>query len=583
METRCSIAEIQAQGQVIINSSSQSPFVIKSLISNFFNVEPGNVIVKIPFVGGAYGGKTPVQLELLAFLASKAVGGRAVKIINTREEDLITSPVHIGLEAKVELGALKDGRLVASKIRFFFDGGAYSDRAVIISRAAAVDCTGPYNVENVWCDSLCMYTNHPYATAFRGFGHCELTFAIERTMDLLAEKLKMDPLELRLRNAILPGDNSPTQTALNSSNIGNLPKCIEKLSRLMNWEEGTSIEVGGDKVRTKGISCFWKTSSTAFNAEGGVILTFNPDGSINLICGAVEMGQGIKTALSQILAEKMKMDVDRIYVVMEVDTQTVPEHWKTAASRTIMLVGRAVISAAEDAICQLKKTAAIVLNGSPEELKVEDEKVVRILDDNSYIPIKEIALGYTYPNGNSIEGQIIGRGKYIVSNLSKMNKETGKGDPGTEWTLGAQGIEVEFDRVNCNYKLIKAVSVIDAGKVINLGAAVGQVAGGMNLGLSFASREAFIFTEQGIIQNGNLRTYKPMRYGENPKYVVDFVETPNLEGPYGARGVGEYGVIGMPAALANSLSEAAQVPLNELPLMPEFIWKTKKGGNHDSL
>jgi CO/xanthine dehydrogenase Mo-binding subunit len=578
METRCSSAEIQPDGQVVIVSSSQSPFTIKNLISTYFNIEPGKVIVKVPFVGGAYGGKTPIQLELLAFLASKAVGGRVVKITNTREEDLITSPVHIGLEAKVKLGSMNDGRLTAAEISFFFDGGAYSDRAVIISRAAAVDCTGPYNVENVWCDSLCMYTNHPYATAFRGFGHPELTFAIERTMDLLAEKLKMDPIELRLRNAILPGDTSPTQTPLNLSNIGNLPKCIEKVSRLINWEEGTSVEVGKNKVRTKGISCFWKTSSTALNAEGGAILTFNVDGSINLICGAVEIGQGVKTALSQILAEKMNMDVDRIHVVMEVNTETAPDHWKTAASRTIMLVGRAVISAAEDAISQLKKTAAIVLRCPLEELILEDEKVVRISDANSYVAIKDIALGYTYPNGNSIEGQVIGRGKYIVSTLSKMDKETGKGDPGPEWTLGAQGVEVEFDRVNYSYKLIKAVSVIDVGKVINLQGAVGQVKGGMNMGLSFASREAFLFTNLGVIQNHNLRTYKPMRYGENPEYIVDFVETPNLEGPYGARGVGEYGVIGMPAALANSLSIAAQVPLNELPLMPELIWKTKKGG-----
>jgi len=282
--------------------------------------------------------------------------------------------------------------------------------------------------------------------------------------------------------------------------------------------------------------------------------------------------------LAQILAEKMKMDVNRIYVVMEVNTQTAPDHWKTAASRTIMLIGRSVISAADDAISQLKKTAAIVLKCNPEDLILENEKISVISDVNRYVAVKDIALGYTYPNGNSIEGQVIGRGKYIVSNISTMNKETGKGVPGTEWTMGAQGVEVEFDRANYTYKLIKAISVIDAGKVINLQAAIGQVAGGMALGLSFASREAFLFSNLGVIQNDSLRNYKPMRYGENPEYIVGFIETPNLEGPYGARGVGEYGVIGMPSALANSLSIAANVQLNQLPLMPELIWKTKKGG-----
>ncbi len=232
METRSTIAEILPDGRVIIYSSSQAPFSIKELISYFFNVDPGMVIVNVPLVGGAYGGKTAVQLEFIAYLCSRAVGGRPVKLTNTREEDMITSPVHIGLDAKIMLGCTKKGRLTAAEITYLFDGGAYSDRAVIISRAAGVDCTGPYGIENVWCDSLCLYTNHPYATAFRGFGHSELTFAMERTMDMLADKLGMDPLEFRLRNAILPGDTSATQTPLNRSNLGSLPMCIQKLAEL---------------------------------------------------------------------------------------------------------------------------------------------------------------------------------------------------------------------------------------------------------------------------------------------------------------------------------------------------------------
>ncbi|MBY6839357.1 molybdopterin cofactor-binding domain-containing protein, partial [Clostridium botulinum] len=182
-----------------------------------------------------------------------------------------------------------------------------------------------------------------YAAAFRGFGHPELTFAIERSMDILADKLGMDPLELRLRNAILPGDTSATQILLNKSNLGNLPQCIQKLIELIHWGEVDEAETEDGKVRAKGVSCFWKNSNTSLNAGGGAVLTFNLDGSINLICAAVEIGQGIKTALAQILAEKMKMDVDQIHVTMEVNTKTNPEHWKTAASRTTLLVGRAVL------------------------------------------------------------------------------------------------------------------------------------------------------------------------------------------------------------------------------------------------
>ena len=274
----------------------------------------------------------------------------------------------------------------------------------------------------------------------------------------------------------------------------------------------------------------------------------------------------------------MKMDVNQIYVVMEVNTQTFPDHWKTAASRTILIIGRAILRAAEDAINQLSRIAAIVLRCSPDELEVSGGRV--FLRDNPKIgvEINKIAFGYTYPNGNSVGGQVIGRGSYVLEHLTSLDPETGKGNPGPEWTVGAAAVEVEFDKKEYTYKIIKAACVMDAGKVINAEAAKGQISGGMNLGLSFASREAFLFTDKGIIQNKQLRTYKIMKFGENPEYLVDFIETPQIDAPYGARGIGEYGVIGMPAALANSLSYAAEVPLNQLPLIPELIWKAKEGG-----
>jgi CO/xanthine dehydrogenase Mo-binding subunit len=273
----------------------------------------------------------------------------------------------------------------------------------------------------------------------------------------------------------------------------------------------------------------------------------------------------------------LKMDVEQINVVMEVNTQTAPDHWKTAASRTIFLIGRAIIRAAEDVIEQLYNIAAIALRCSADELELGVGRV--FLKDNPKVEIEisKIAFGYTYPNGNSVGGQIIGRGSYVLEHLTRLDHETGKGDPGPEWTVGATAVEVEFNKEDYTYKIIKAACVIDAGKVINPGVAKGQISGGMNQGLSFASRESFLFTDEGIIQNKQLITYNILRFGENPQYLVDFIETPQIGSPYGARGIGEYGVIGMPAALANSLSYAAEVPLNQLPLTPEFIWKTKEG------
>lgn len=208
LETRVARVEILPDERVMIYSATQGPFYVKKSLSAFLNIDSGKIFVHTPMIGGAFGGKRTVQLEFIAYLASRAVGGAMVKLVNSREEDLITSPVHIGLDAKVKVGATSDGKLQAAEHQFLFDGGAYSDMGAGMSKAGAVDCTWPYQIENVVCDSHCMYTNHPYATSFRGFGHNELTLVIERAMDILAEELHIDPLELRLINAIKPGDTS---------------------------------------------------------------------------------------------------------------------------------------------------------------------------------------------------------------------------------------------------------------------------------------------------------------------------------------------------------------------------------------
>lgn len=577
MEPRCSIVEVKPSGLVDIQTSTQDPFMIKRSFERFFQVEQSKVIVHVPFVGGGFGGKGSIQLEYLAYLASKACGGHPVKINNSRETDMVSSPSHIGLEAKVKIGSTQDGKLKAMEITFLFDTGGYSDAGPAVTQAAAVDCTGPYKVDNVWCDSLCMYTNHPYANAFRGFGHTEAAFCVERTMDLLAKKLHMDPMELRLRNVIRPGDTTPTQATLTRSNIGDLKQCILKLRNLIKWDEGQWTVVNHSKIRTKGMACVWKTSSSAMDTGSGATITCNQDGSLNLSVGSIEIGQGNRTIMAQILAERMKMPVAHIHVKMDVDTQITPEHWKTVASSSTMMVGRAVLNAADDVIAQLKHNASLVLERNPDQLEVSEGKVYVRDNPSMSLQIKKLVSGYTYPDGRASGEPVIGRGSYRVHNLSKLDPETGKGMPGHQWTVGAQAVEVEFDTRDCTYRILRAASVFDAGKVINEATANGQVMGAMNMGLSFATREGFLYNDAAIVLNPQLRSYKLMRFGGNPKYLVDFVETPFLEGPYGARGVGEHGTIGMAACLANALSLAAGCELNILPLIPELIWRTRGG------
>jgi CO/xanthine dehydrogenase Mo-binding subunit len=577
MEPRSALAEIRPDGHIIIETSSQAPFTVKKYMGLYFGIEPGWIIVKTPFVGGGFGGKAAIQLELIAYVASKATGGRKVKVINTREEDMVTSPVHIGLDATVKLGSTLDGKITAAQIVYLFDGGAYCDKSSDVARAAAIDCSGPYSIDNLYCDCLTVYTNHPYASAYRGYGHAELTFAMERAMDALADQLGMDPIELRMRNIITPGETSPTRVLLNTSNLGDLTRCMERLRELIEWDDWTFQKVDDRKVRAKGISCFWKNSSMDPNASSGAIVSFNQDGSMNLETGVVEIGTGTKTVLAQILAERMKMNSEQIHVKFKVNTQITPEHWKTVASRGTFMAGRAVLKAAEDAIRQLVEIAACVLRAEPDDLEVAWGKVFVKADPTVQIDIKDICYGYSFPNGNSIGGQIIGRGNYIQTRMSKLDPETGEGNPGPEWNVGAQAVEIELDTRYYTYKMLKAVSVNDAGKVLNPKGALGQIMGAMCMGLGFANRETFLFDNRGVVLNPTLRDYNLIRYGENPEYTVEFVENPCRDAPYGARALGEHGLIGMPAALASALSRAAGVPLNRLPLFPEMIWRTKRG------
>jgi CO/xanthine dehydrogenase Mo-binding subunit len=582
METRASTAEILEDGQIIIHSTTQAPFVVRSLLAVAFNLPIGKITVITKPLGGGFGGKAGIQLEGLAYLLTKAVGGRPVRLVNSRENDLVSSPGRTGLEAEVKLGCLQNGKLQAAEITFHFDSGAYADYAVNISRAAAIACTGPYAIENIWCDSLCVYTNHPFATAYRGFGHIELAFAMERAVDLLSEKAGIDPLEFRLINAIKAGDTTPTQSVMDA-NTGNLQECLRRVGNMLEWQQGRREVLPNGWVRGKSISCFWKAPAMPTNADGGAILTFNEDGTVNLHCGVIDIGQGIKTALAQILAEKLGYNPDQVHVVNEVNTRVAPHDWATAASRSLFMIGRALLEAADDAVRQLCRIASIVLHCPPADLKVSGGRVYLADEPEIGLPLAEVALGYVFPEGNAIEGQVIGVGRYIARRLTAIDPETGAGRPALEWTMGAQGVEVELNPEDGTYRVLKAACAMDIGKVINPSLAHGQIVGGMSMGLGFAGWEGFRLNSQGKVENDNLRDYKILRYGEEPEYLVQFVESPQRDGPFGARGLGEQGVLGMPGALSGALSSALGLPLNRLPLSPQSIWEAGRGRDDDPL
>ena len=522
-------------------------------------------------------------LEILAFLASRSVGGTAVCLTIPREQDMASAPCRIGLEAELTMGADQDGIIQAAEMTYWLDCGAYTDISPYMAKAIAVDCTGPYHIENLHCDSLCVYSNHTYTTSYRSFAHESYTFCVERTIDMLARKCGLDPLELRLKNAIRPGSLTPTRVMCTDSLIGNLPQCLKQVTVLSQWGSGETTAMKPDIVRAKGIACLWKTENPPTDAISGAMITFNPDGSVNLNTGVVEIGSGGQTNLAQMLAERLRINPDQVHVVMSVDTRTAPEHWKTVASLTEYMAGHAVIRAADDLIQQLRENGAQALNCNIEDVEVSGGRVFSRKKPRNFIAFKDIVQGYQSPSGESLGEPALGRGGFMLKGLSMLDPQTGQGKTGPAWTLGAQVVEVEANRKTCSYRIISASTVMDIGRAINPELMRAMIAGGMSMGISLASRESFVYDEQGIPQAPTLRTYKLLHIGQEPDYRVGFVETPLQDSPYGVRSYSEHGIIGIPAALGNALSKAFGKELVSLPLTPEKIWWSVKEEPYDSI
>lgn len=450
-----------------------------------------------------------------------------------------------------------------------------------MAKAMAADCTGPYNIENLYCDSYCIYTNHTYSTSYRGFGHLCYTYCMECALDILAKRCGIDPLKLRLTNAIKPGDLSPTQVISSLSNTGNITACLQKLKEIIHWKGPQIKKIDNEVIRTTGIACLWKQAVPPIGSVSGAIITFNSDGSLNLNTGNVEMGSGGLTMLAHMLADKLKMDINKIHINFKKDTRLNPEHYKTVASITNYMAGNAVMKAADDVLSQLKEMGGQIFSCQPEEIDVAESKVFHKDNPKNFIDFKNIVSGYKSEDRKAIGQPILAKGTFMLKNLSLLDSNTGKGKSGPSWTVGAQAVEIEFNIKDSTYRIINATTVMDVGKIVNPDGMKGMIYGGMAMGLSMASREVYDYNHEGRLKTPNLRTYKLLHIGQEPLYHVEFIETPQLDSPYGSRSISEHGIIGIPAALSNALSLATNIDINELPLTPEYLWRHMEA-NHDS-
>ena len=302
------------------------------------------------------------------------------------------------------------------------------------------------------------------------------------------------------------------------------------------------------------------------------IILFNGDGSVNLLVSGVDYGQGTYTALAQIAADELKLPLEKVRVPWDSDTDFTPYDWQTVASRFTVMGGNAVIEAATDCLDQIRAVAGAGAAACRRRDRVRRRAGLGEGPAGQDARLRKLVLGYTFPDGNSIGGPVIGRGRYIAHGLTNLDPETGQGRPALNWTYGAHGVEIEVDTDTGHIRVLKLVSAFDAGKVINLQQCRTQVVGGVVQGLGSALMEKFVF-DRGRLLNNTFTDYKIPTAKDVPLEMKQmFVETPHPEGPYGARGVAEHPMISVPGAIGNALADATGVEFFELPLDPETVY-----------
>ncbi|MDR1014527.1 MAG: xanthine dehydrogenase family protein molybdopterin-binding subunit [Coriobacteriales bacterium] len=577
IETHVTIVQWSVGDHIKIWSSCQSPFSVRDLFSIAFEIPRANIEVNIPFVGGGFGGKAGIHLEPLVALLSKAAGGRPVKLEPTREEECQTLPCRQGQFCRIKTGCTKDGKIVAEQVEILWDAGAYADYGVNIGRASATSACGPYSIPNICVDAKTVYTNHLFGTAYRGFGHAEVFFAVERQRDLMAKELGMDPTDFRLMNLLYPGDETITGELI-TVNTGSPNKCLLRAIELVGVQAPYSDEekrqmAATGKFRGKAAAVLQKAPAMPTWSASSALVQMNEDGTVRISASGVDYGQGTYTVLRQIAAERLDMPIEDVYINQSISTPLSPYDWQTVASRMTSICGMAVMDACDDLIKQIKEVGSIALRASEHEVEFKDGMVYVRQNPHLSIPFSKLAMGYVYDNGNAIGGPLIGRGKAIAQGLSNLDQYTGQGKAALDWTYGAHAVEIEVDCATGDIDVLQMATVLDAGRVMNEELLHGQIVGGALQGLGCTFSEVIKHDDQGRILTRNFTDYKIPTFQDMPrKMYTDVVETPQLDGPYGARGAGEHPLIAVTATVANALANAVGAEFFDLPLSADRVW-----------
>lgn len=583
IETHGAVGLCDHAGRLTVWSASQSPFTQRHLFAEALaplGFTHQNVRVIAPFVGGGFGGKAGVSMEILAAALATAVRGSPVKVLWSRAQEFYNTYQRQGVTARTKIGVMKDGTITALEQVLHWDAGAYVEYGANVVNAAGLSATGPYRIPNVHIDSVCVYTNLPPGGPYRGFGYSEFLFGLESHLNETAKRIGMDPVEFRYRNAIREGD---TLTYGRSMNPSGLEQCIDKAAAAIGWGR-PKRPAGPGKAVGRGFACFWKAPAMPPNASSTAFIKFNEDGSLNVLVSAMEIGQGFLTVMAQIAAEVLAVPVAKIRVELP-DTDRNPYEWQTVASHITWGTGNAVKRAAEDCRDQILDLVERALGQRRDALYLADEAVRSHADKGFVLPFRDFVInGLMMADGTYRGGPVAGRGMFMPEFASaQSDPETSQGGkPNVHYTVGAAAVEIEIDRETGRMTIPTVALAVDVGKAINPGLVRDQVTGGLLQGIATVLYEDMRFDDQGRLLNPSFTDYKIPTALDTPGRVIPIiVEVAQPDGPFGARGVGEHTMIPAAPMIANAIEDALGIRIRSMPITAEKVALVLRGKHRD--
>jgi carbon-monoxide dehydrogenase large subunit len=531
-------------------TSTQKVFLVRSGLAELFDLSEDKIRVIGGKVGAGFGGKNAMRLEpYAAALALKT--GKPVRLVNSRAEEFFAAAGSVPAIVRVKTGIKKDGTITARAMEFTWDTGAYAE-GLAGSNRALKDGVGPYKIANIRVSSTLVYTNKLRGCPFRGLGIPEAVWAGESQMDMISQKLGIDPIELRLKNCLDTGDETPAGDG--AKHIA-LRDCLLKVSaELERWKKRAPADHGF------GVALLHKSPTTSASSSNARV-RIAVGGEVELFIGATDVGGGTGTSLGQIVAEELDVPLAEIRVVIA-DTELTPFDHGTYSSRVTPYVGAAVKLAAIDARRQIATKAAQLWNLPVEQIRFAEGKISA--DGQRGLSSTDIL-------AQSQTAEIIGVGASQSKRLwaeDASNQTKDASAPG--WPFGAQTVEVAVDRETGMIKLIRVASAHDVGKAINPLAVTSQIEGGIMMGLGYALSEGLLF-EEGKITNASFADYKIPTMRDIPAATPIIVEKNYDSEPYGAKGVGEMSVFGIAPAVANAVARLTGVRIKDLPLSAEKL------------